>query len=264
MPARPGRRPAEPRPARPTGAHPLDNPAWSALTGTQRAHGQVVGAVARYHPEVSAFGAFAGVPGPGDWTAMADLVGPGGVVITTGCTSTPPEGWTVEYDGTGVQLTGEALVDAGPPAPPDGVSVVPLGPDDAADMLELVANTRPGPFARRTWVLGGYVGIRRGGRLVAMAGERMRPAGWAEISAVATDPDHRRQGLGELLVRVVAAGIVARGEVPMLHAAADNTGALRLYEAMGFTVRRRTRFVAARAPGGPADAAPGLSAEPQG
>ncbi len=81
---------------------------------------------------------------------------------------------------------------------------------------------------------------------------------------MATDPDHRRQGLGELLVRVVAAGIVARGEVPMLHAAADNTGALRLYGAMGFTVRRRTRFVAARAPGGPADAAPGLSAEPQG
>jgi predicted GNAT family acetyltransferase len=75
--------------------------------------------------------------------------------------------------------------------------------------------------------------------------------GWTEISAVATHPDHRRQGLGELLVRTVAAGALARGETPMLHAAADNAAAIRLYEVMGFTVRRRTRFVAARAPGSP-------------
>ncbi len=126
-------------------------------------------------------------------------------------------------------------------------------------MLELVARTRPGPFARRTVELGGYVGIRRAGRLVAMAGERMRPTGWAEISAVATDPDHRRQGLGELLVRAVATGIAARGEVPMLHASADNTGAIRLYEAMGFTVRRRARFLGVRAPGGHSARRRGLS-----
>ena len=69
---------------------------------------------------------------------------------------------------------------------------------------------------------------------------------------MATHPDHRRQGLGELLVRTVAAGIAARGEVPFLHAAADNANALRLYEAMGFTLRRQARFVAARAPGDPA------------
>ena len=237
----------------------LDNPAWSALNGPQRAHGDVAGPVARYHPEVSAFGAFVEVPGPSDWAALAALVGPGAVVITTGCTGSPPEGWGVEYDGVGVQLTGEGLVDAPVPAPPAGVDVVALDADDAADMLELVALTRPGPFAPRTWELGGYVGVRRAGRLVAMAGERMHPVGWAEISAVATHPDHRRQGLGELLVRVAAAGIAARGEVPMLHAGADNTDAIRLYEAMGFTVRRRTRFVAARAPG---PAAPGEPALP--
>jgi len=229
--------------------HVLDNPAWSALTGPQRTHGEVAGPVARYHPEVSAFGAFADVPAPPDWAALAALVGPGAVVITTGCTGTPPEGWEVEYDGEAVQLTGERLVGAPAPALPAGVEVVTLGAADATDMVELVALTRPGPFAPRTWELGGYVGVRRDGRLVAMAGERMRPVGWAEISAVATRPDHRRQGLGELLVRQVAAGIAARGEVPMLHASTDNTTAIRLYEAMGFTLRRHTRFVATRSPG---------------
>jgi len=184
---------------------------------------------------------------------MEELVGPGGVVILTGLLATPPPEWCVEYDGTGVQMTGEALADH----PSDvamrrtDIDVVPLGGPDSADMVDLVALARPGPFSPRTWELGGYVGVRRDGRLVAMAGQRFRPGGWCEISAVATHPDHRRQGLGTHLVRVVAAGIVGRGEVPLLHAAADNTEAIRLYEAMGFTRRKLVRFVAARAPGDP-------------
>ena len=117
-------------------------------------------------------------------------------------------------------------------------------------MIALVELARPGPFSPRTYELGGYVGVRRGDQLVAMAGRRFRPEGWGEIGAVATHPDHRRQGLGELLVRIVAAGIAARGETPFLHTSADNATALRLYAAMGFTVRRRVRFVAVRAPGG--------------
>ncbi len=242
--------------------HALDNPAWSALTGSQRVHGEVAGTVARYLPDVSPFGAFEDVPGPDDWSAMAALIGPGSVVITTSCTATPPAGWTVEYDGPAVQLTGESLVDAPPPVPPDGTEVVELGDADVPDMLGLVALARPGPFAPRTVELGGYVGVRSHGRLVAMAGERMRPVGWSEISGVATHPDHRRRGLGELLVRVVGAGIGARGEVPMLHAAADNTDAIRLYEAMGYTLRRRTRFVAARAPGLPPSGEPVLTLPP--
>ena len=241
--------------------HPLDNPAWSALSGPQRAFAVSDGSVARFDPQVSPFGAFAHDPGPDDWRAMADLIGPGAVVITTACTGTPPAPWTVEYDGGAVQMTGEHA-DLGDRATDDHVVPVPLGADDVDQMLDLVARTRPGPFAPRTWELGGYVGVRAGGTLVAMAGERMRPDGWAEISAVATDPAHRGRGLGSLLVRTVARGIVARGEVPMLHAAADNTSAIRLYDAMGFTLRRRTRFVAARAPGAPPPGDPTLTLPP--
>lgn len=82
-----------------------------------------------------------------------------------------------------------------------------------------------------------------------MAGERMRPPGFTEISAVSTHPDRRRQGLAALLVRSVASAIVGRGDTPFLHAASTNTDAIRLYRSMGFTVRRRVAFVVVRAPG---------------
>jgi predicted GNAT family acetyltransferase len=66
---------------------------------------------------------------------------------------------------------------------------------------------------------------------------------------VATRGDHRRQGLGEGLVRAVAAGAMRRGETPFLHVSADNTQAIRLYESMGFTRRRDVSFTFLQSPG---------------
>jgi predicted GNAT family acetyltransferase len=99
--------------------------------------------------------------------------------------------------------------------------------------------------------MGTYLGIRRGGRLVAMAGERLHPQGWTEISAVCTDAEHRGQGLASRLVRAVAAGIHARGDRALLHAAATNTGAISVYLGLGFELRRHTSFRLLRAPGVP-------------
>jgi predicted GNAT family acetyltransferase len=131
----------------------------------------------------------------------------------------------------------------------EGAGDIPLqlGVEDVGDMLALVAVAQPGPFLARTVEFGGYIGIRREGQLVAMAGQRMRPPGYTEISAVATDPDHRRQGLGELLVLNLVASVIDRGEVPFLHASADNT-AIRLYERLGFSHRRTVSFSVVQAP----------------
>jgi ribosomal protein S18 acetylase RimI-like enzyme len=231
---------------------PLDNPVWEALQGPQRSVAESGELAGRYVPEVSLFGAFPEPPTPRHWDAMAELVGPGGEVFLTGYTGTPPDGWHTDYEGTGLQMTGDALVatPAEVAALRPELDVVPLGGPEAPDMIDLIDLVRPGPFSPRTWELGGYVGIYRDDRLVAIAGQRFRPPGWCEISAVATHPDHRRQGLGEHLVRAVAAGIVARGEGPVLHVAEENTGAIRLYEAMGFVHRARVRFMGVRAPGG--------------
>jgi predicted GNAT family acetyltransferase len=121
-----------------------------------------------------------------------------------------------------------------------------LGAADVPEMLDLVARTEPGPFVARTHELGTYLGVREDGRLIAMAGERMRFPGHTEISAVCTDPDYRGRGLARRLLRAVAAGIEARGEIPMLHAAAPNTSAISLYATLGFAVRAEFTVVVAR------------------
>ena len=118
--------------------------------------------------------------------------------------------------------------------------------------LDLVARTKPGPFFSRTFELGRYIGVRDGGRLVAMAGERLRCPGLTELSAVCTDESHRGRGIASLLVADLVANIRARGDTPFLHAAADNVGAIHLYETLGFRTRAPIDAVLARAPGVPA------------
>ena len=235
----------------------LDNPVWWALAGPQQALGTSTSLAARFDPEVAPFGAFSDAPTQSHWEDMARLVGSGGLVVPMEIPDArlrPPPGWTVMREIPCVQMLGYHLEQrSGASARPrsrrkDRANDDPvgLGDDDVDDMLELVALARPGPFLSRTVEFGGYVGIRREGRLVAMAGERLRPPGFAEVSAVATHPDHRRQGLAEQLIRAVADSIMQRGEAPFLHASASNSNAIRLYESMGFTLRRTLSFVVIR------------------
>ncbi len=228
------------------GTSALDSPAWHALCGAQVGLGTRFGRAARFDPEISPFGGFRGVPGRSEWEDMVRLTGPAGRVAIVGDCGKPPPGWEVVWSIEVAQMLGplaeeavgrdlRALADSGEAT----AEPVPLGVADVEGMLELARLTRPGPFFSRAIEFGGYVGIRRAGRLVAMAGERMRPPGYAEISAVATHPDVRGNGLGCLLVRAMAARISRRGERPFLHVALENERAYRLYAWLGFTTRRQ-------------------------
>ncbi|MFJ9630897.1 GNAT family N-acetyltransferase [Streptomyces sp. NPDC101175] len=218
-----------------TTTHVLDNPAWAALTGPHAHLAERVGRAARYPVDVAGFHAITDNDDPRAWADLATLVGPGGTAAVRGVSETP-DGWEIVRSGHGVQLVDTALR-----AEPDP-EAVRLGPDDVPEILDLVARTEPGPYLPRTVEMGTYLGIRHEGRLVALAGERLHPPGWTEISAVCTDPAHRGRGLATRLVRAVAAGIKKRGDHPFLHAAATNTDAIRLYESIGFTLRARTVF----------------------
>jgi ribosomal protein S18 acetylase RimI-like enzyme len=246
-----------PGPLWPPGDSALDNPIWSALTGPLRPFGTVTEGVAHFDPDVAPFGAFDGRPTGGQWQVMAGLVGAGGTVTVMGDGLQAPLGWSVVGEGPGVQMVCERLSEesdkaargVSSQAASTAVTLSNLGPPDVADMLALVGAARPGPFRDRTHELGGYVGIREGGRLVAMAGERLRVPGYTEISAVATLPSHRRRGLATMLIRRVARGIIEDGSVPFLHAAADNEAAIWLYTTLGFRLRQSmyVRFLRASA-----------------
>ncbi|HEX3589787.1 MAG TPA: GNAT family N-acetyltransferase [Pseudonocardiaceae bacterium] len=216
----------------------LDNPVWWSATGAHAAVAITSGGAAIYPPEV---GLFAGMTGGNAWADLAGLLAPDRPALLVGATGIPAD-WLVHRAVEGVQLA--ATVSMGEP----DEEAVRLGPADVPEMLDLVRRTEPGPFLPRTIELGHYLGIRRGGALVAMAGERMRPAGWTEISAVCTDPAYRGQGLATRLIRAVAVGIDARGDMAFLHTGADNTGAIRVYEKLGFAYRRPIAFQLVRPP----------------
>jgi ribosomal protein S18 acetylase RimI-like enzyme len=225
----------------------LDNPVWAALTGPHRHIGRLEGDAARYPSDVAPFAALRPGSGAHAWADLAAIGHSGGFVAVFGEPVSPPPEWEIVEEFAGVQLVDTALRAAPDP------EAVRLGPGDVDEMLDLVDRTQPGPFRRRTIELGTYLGIRREGRLVAMGGERFHPPGFTEISAVCTDPDHRGQGLASRLVRAVAAGIKARGETPFMHAAAGNTTAIRLYETMGFTLRRKLTITVLQPGGLPTD-----------
>ncbi len=237
----------------PAGYAALANPAHAALSGPDAPLAERRGRVLRYGGgDVCPFIGMPDDPAERDWADAAALVGPGGAAGFAAFDVAAPPGWEPLLRLDGWQMTGEAV--AGAPAP----EAVALGPADVPEMLDLVERTRPGPFLPRTVVLGGYLGIRDGGRLVAMAGERFHPPGWAEISAVCTDPGFQGRGLARRLIGAVAAGVRERGLTPLLHVAGGNTGAIRLYEAMGFRKLRAVTFSSLRVPArAPESAGPG-------
>ncbi|MEU9975396.1 GNAT family N-acetyltransferase [Streptomyces sp. NPDC051014] len=222
--------------------HVLDNPARASLTGPHARFAERRGRILRYPVDVSPWLALPDDMRADDWADLAALSGPGTEVGLPGYRGDVPDGWELTMNIPGVQLVDDGMDVAPEP------QAVRLGPADVPEILDLVERTRPGPFLPRTVELGTYLGIRRDGRLIAMAGERLHPPGWTEISAVCTDPAHRGEGLATRLIRAVGHGIRARGEIPFLHTGAGNTGAIRLYESLGFRLRRRTAFLAARVP----------------
>jgi ribosomal protein S18 acetylase RimI-like enzyme len=216
----------------PTDEALLDNPVYAALCGPHARFAQVRGRARRYPLDVAPFLALPSPPSAEDWRDAAGLVAPGTYAAVRYSGAELPDGWQAVEAFDLVQMIGEQVTGV------DCSEAIPLGAADVPEMLELVAQTEPGPFLTRTIELGDYLGIRRAGALVAMAGERFHLDGWTEISAICTKPDHRGQGLASQLLGALIAGIQLRSERAFLHVLSTNTGAIRLYEELGFRVRR--------------------------
>ena len=135
--------------------------------------------------------------------------------------------------------TGEQMIGTPTESSIRGVDIVTLGAADVPAMMALTELTKPGPFTLRTHELGTFLGIRIDGQLVAMAGERMKPANYTEMTAICVHPDHRGRGYAQVLLGAVASQIAARGEIPFLHVFSKNDSAIALYRRQGMEIRRR-------------------------
>ena len=221
----------------------LDQPILSALKTGHRHLALRGSTVLRYPAEISPFAAFLEET-PEARRELRDVAGTGPVGLLY-----PDAGEPAPVDGLEVRLAARVMqmIATDIPAADPAFAPEPLGAVDVPAMLELTALTKPGPFFPRTHELGRYIGIREGSRLAAMAGERMRPEGFTEISAVCVHPDFRGRGHALALVKSLMASIAARGERPFLHLYADNPSARTLYERLGFVPRTTFRFVVMQA-----------------
>jgi predicted GNAT family acetyltransferase len=210
--------------------HPLDRPAWSALTTRQIAFADGNELAWRFRPDLIPFAAArdegdeavtALAALPGEFMTLAELYQPG-----------LPSGFADFIAAQVVQMLPARTL-----APVEDARIERLSEADAAEMLELATLTRPGHFTLKAQALGEFHGVRIDGRIAAMAGERMKQEGYAELSGVCVHPDFRGQGLARLLSIFVTHRILARGETPYLHAWASNTPAITLYEAIGYATR---------------------------
>jgi len=222
----------------------LRNVIWQALTTRQARFAESCHSARRFMREVTSLCAF---PQPDDegYAGLALLAGPGGtaaVFLDQPYEARP--GWDYVVGAPLLQMicpNGHGSNQTKPPA-----EIVELGDKDSPEMLELTTLTKPGPFGPRTHELGYYVGVHDNGKLVAMAGERLKVPGFTEVSAVCTHPDHLGRGYAAALMAEVMRGIRKRGETPFLHVRADNTRAIAIYERLGFRTAWSGHFAVLR------------------
>jgi predicted GNAT family acetyltransferase len=217
--------------------HPLDNSIWKALNTRQAGLAESLGEARRFVPAISRLGAIL-APNDKGYESLAALLGTGDMVnLALESPYQPHPGLSLVYTapalqmvctGSGSGFVSRAVLD---------VQIVELGAADADEMVELTELTKPGPFAKRTHELGTYLGVKENGKLIAMAGERLKLPGFTEVSAVCTHPHYVGKGYARILMGEVMRRICDRGETPFLHVRKSNARAIALYEKLGFEKR---------------------------
>jgi GNAT superfamily N-acetyltransferase len=158
-------------------------------------------------------------------------------------------GWRVLDSAGALVLTAalEPLQDAGPARLPGGLT------------LDLAAEPDPGWLGRyryrgqhlppkaRELLLSApeqvFCSIRDGARTVAVARGSLG-GGWAGVTAVEVDPDHRRRGLARALLAAIARwGVTGGATSTYLQVGDANAGAIALYLGTGFTVHHRYDYL---------------------
>jgi ribosomal protein S18 acetylase RimI-like enzyme len=218
----------------------LDNPPWSALTTAQAQFARGGAEAKRYLPGILPFVAFSGEGRAADLDPFIDA---GETFYIIGSPPPLPAHWTPELELPCAQLLAPENLHC-MPKPTEEITL--LKDSDKADMYTLINSVQPGYYRPDTPHLGDYCGIRRNGRLIAMAGERMRLMGYSELSAICTHPDYTGHGYAQQLIAWLCHRQHAAGIIPFLHVSLANERALRLYIHLGFRHRREIVFTRLR------------------
>jgi ribosomal protein S18 acetylase RimI-like enzyme len=207
----------------------LDNIMWNCLSGPHAHFATGEGAVRRYAP---GFSPIVGCEDPQrpDFATLERYCEPGDSFYFDIWSGPTPAGWQLDKEARMLKM----LWDAPAPAEDAAPDAIPLRGEHASEAVGLANLTNPGPFGIRTPELGEYFGYFDGGRLIAMAGERMRAGDLHELSGICTHPDFLGRGLAKKLTLKLVLRQMRRGELPFLHVLSHNAPARSLYEKLGF------------------------------
>jgi ribosomal protein S18 acetylase RimI-like enzyme len=217
--------------------HILDNPAFNALATGNKKLANGTDDIKYFFQEVSPFIGFKELQ-PDSFQRLYDLLpfdGPIGYV--TPIETEIPGMWKLLNP-----IKGRQMVYEGDIKEVNTSNLVKLSDEHIPQMIGLTKLTHPGPFDARTIDFGNYYGIFDGNQLIAMAGHRLKPLPYTEISAVCTHPDYTGRGYARQLVEFQINQIMQTGSTPILHVAYGNDRAFEVYKKIGFEMRSDMYF----------------------
>lgn len=219
-------------------SHILDNMIWNAITTGNADIATVDGDVGIYRPDIAPFAGMKELNAT-NLDKLYEMTAPGQRVAIHYFDSLPIDTnkWNTLQQMDITQMLYEVPVSSFTTRASDGI--VPLSEEHIPAMLELTKLTKPGPFLQHTILFGNYFGIFIDGRLAAMAGQRMHPVPYMEVSAVCTHPDYRGRGYAKALMLRVMQLILQNSFIPFLHVLSSNAGAIQLYESIGYRIRKQ-------------------------
>ena len=143
-------------------------------------------------------------------------------------------GYAIEVHGAHYRM---ALRGVGRVYEVDCPGIEPLTEADLNEVLEFYATSYPNNwFDERMLETGQYFGLRKGGRLVSVAGVHVYSR-WYRVAAlgnIATDPAHRNRGYGRLVTGRLCQALLECVDHVGLNVKADNEAAIRCYRSLGF------------------------------
>jgi GNAT superfamily N-acetyltransferase len=207
----------------------LDNIMWNCLSGPHARFATGEGSVRRYAPGFSPIVGCEDAEHP-DFDTLAKFCQPGESFYLDIWSGPAPSGWRIDREARMWKMIWDAPIPAEDAAP----DAIPLRAEHALQAVQLAKLTNPGPFGIRTPELGEYFGYFDGGRLIAMAGERMCAGDLQEVSGICTHPAFQGRGLAGKLTLKLVYRQMQRGMTSFLHVISTNDAARGLYEKMGY------------------------------
>lgn len=213
----------------------LDNPVWHSLSESHQRFAIDYGSIKFYHPDYCPFAGLQTTEGVSEHLDQYSTLA--NTFFVVGLKPEVGNNLTLKKELVCLQMIIHQKIDV-----PANEIITKLTQEHVDALYQLVNLVQPGYFKKKTSLLGNYYGIFKEGELVSVTGERMAMNDFVEVSAIVTHPTHTGKGFAKQLIAHTVTNILNRNQIPYLHVVESNYAAIKLYETLGFTVRRKMSF----------------------